>query len=145
VLLADSYALPRGPDWSELPGIEGFRNATTHAYLRSLSFRKAQSSERGQGARRPGQFFAPHLSLDRIIDQPCDIKLQRMRSWSRIYRLQLLGSLLQLRADAKGSVPTRLPAASRTLRQLRKHKAPHGAPQAQTPPSPDPAAARLVP
>ncbi len=97
VLLADRYALPPGPDWSsfllEIPEREFGRLPEL------LEPHVVESEERGRRARETWeQFFAPELIFDRMIDQLCNIRQQRVIP-ERVYRH--LWPLLQMHADAR--------------------------------------------
>jgi hypothetical protein len=77
VLLADRYALPPGPDWSSFMLVVPEQEFARLPEL--LDARVVESSERGQRARKAWEeFFAPEVIFDRMIDQMCEIRRQRM-------------------------------------------------------------------
>jgi Exostosin family len=96
VLLADRYALPPGPDWDSF-----LIRIPEREYARLpelLEPHVAESRERGSLARKAWEeFFAPQLVFDRMIDQLCEIRQQRVIP-ERVYRWTW--PLLKIRAEA---------------------------------------------
>jgi hypothetical protein len=97
VLLADRYALPPGPDWASF-----LLKVPEREYGRLpelLDKHVTESEERGRKAREAWEeFFAPELVFDRVIDQLCEIREQRVVP-ERVYRR--VWPLLKMRAEAK--------------------------------------------
>nr|WP_255550888.1 exostosin family protein [Granulicella sp. dw_53] len=104
VLLADHYALPPGPDWSSfLLHIPEDKFAQLPELLEA---HVSESEERGRKAREAWErFFAPELVFDRMIEQMCNIRRDRVIP-ERLY--QRMWPLMQLRDDAKMWVSRRL-------------------------------------
>jgi hypothetical protein len=97
VLLADRYALPPGPDWDSFMLIVPEQDFARLPEL--LDAHVAESRVRGQKARKAWEeFFAPEVIFDRMIDQMCEIRRQRIIP-ERVYRW--FWPLQQMRAATK--------------------------------------------
>jgi Exostosin family len=84
VLLADRYALPPGPDWQQFLLRVPERKFASLPEI--LDRHVPESRERGRKARLAWEeFFAPEVVFDRMIDQICEIRQQRILP-EKIYR-----------------------------------------------------------
>lgn len=115
VLLADRYALPPGPDWESFLLTIPEKDFARLPEL--LEAHVGESEMRGQRARKAWEeFFAPELVFDRMIDQLCEIRKQRVIP-ERVYRR--MWPLLKIQTNAKPWVAGVMRNGLNTMKRVR--------------------------